>query len=59
MKSGNRKASWVRVVMIGVVLTCGVVWYVGATGGPKRYGPLTCVACRLAYPQGDAATKAF
>lgn len=59
MKFRNRKGPWVRVVMIGVVLTCGVVWYVDATGGPKRYGPLTCAGCRLAHPQADDATKAF
>lgn len=59
MKVGNGKGSSVRLVLIGVILTCAVIWYVEATGGAKRYGPLTCVACRLAHPQADDATKAF
>jgi hypothetical protein len=27
----NRKGSWARVLLIGAMLTCGVVWYVEAS----------------------------
>jgi len=59
MRSGNEAMSWVRMLLIGLVLTCGAIWCVDATGGGKRYGPLTCSACRLANPQADDATVAF
>ena len=52
-------SSCARVLLVGLLLTCGVIWYVDAAGEGKLYGPLQCRACGLANPQADKATATF